>query len=84
MRVGVPVCGQEAEGQEVNRITFRPGDLAGPLAEWCEKHGQTPSEATRTALARMLRVEAPAMDGREENMRRINAAKRTAKRKGRK
>jgi hypothetical protein len=67
-----------------DRVTVRLGDLAGLLAEWCERHGQTPSEATRTALARMLRAEAPAMDGREENMRRINAAKRTAKRKRRK
>ncbi|NBW19790.1 MAG: hypothetical protein EBR82_68635 [Caulobacteraceae bacterium] len=66
-----------------DRITLRIGDLAGPLSRWCERHGQTPSEATRTALARMLRVEAPAMEGRQEHIAKVNAAKR-AKRKGRK
>lgn len=64
-----------------DRITIRVGDLSEPLAAWCERHEQTPSEATRTALARMLRVEEPAMDGREEHIARINAAKRAAKRK---
>jgi hypothetical protein len=67
-----------------DRITIRVGDLSGPLAAWCERHRQTPSEATRAALARMLRVEAPAMDGREWHIARINAAKRVAKRKRRK
>jgi hypothetical protein len=67
-----------------DRITIRVGDLAGPLSQWCERHGQTPSEATRTALARMLRVEAPAMDGRQEHIARVNASRRAAKRKRRK
>jgi len=44
-----------------NRITFRPGDLAEPLTAYCEQHGVTPSEATRLALAKMLKVEPPQM-----------------------
>ncbi len=44
-----------------DRITFRPGELAGPLAAYCEKHGTTPSDAIRLALSRLLRVEAPEM-----------------------
>ena len=44
-----------------DRITFRPGPLAGPLAAYCEQHGTTPSDAIRLALSRLLRVEAPEM-----------------------
>ena len=44
-----------------DRITFRLGPLAGPLADYCEKHGTTPSEAIRLALSRLLRVEMPEM-----------------------
>jgi hypothetical protein len=45
----------------VDRITFRIGSLAGPMAAYCERHGTTPSEAVRLALSRLLRVEAPEM-----------------------
>jgi hypothetical protein len=44
-----------------DRITFRLGPLAGPMAEYCKKHGVTPSEAIRMALANMLRVKVPKM-----------------------
>jgi len=44
-----------------DRITFRLGPLAGPMAAYCEKHGTTPSEAIRLALSRLLRVDAPEM-----------------------
>jgi hypothetical protein len=44
-----------------DRITFRLGPLAGPMAEYCKKHGVTPSEAIRMALAKMLRVKVPKM-----------------------
>ena len=33
-----------------DRITFRLGPLAGPLAVYCEKHGTTPSDVIRAAL----------------------------------
>jgi hypothetical protein len=44
-----------------DRITFRLGPLAGPMSDYCKKHGVTPSEATRLALAKMLRVKVPQM-----------------------
>jgi hypothetical protein len=44
-----------------DRITFRLGPLAGPMADYCKKHGVTPSEAIRQALAKMLRVKVPEM-----------------------
>jgi hypothetical protein len=43
------------------RLTFRLGPLAGPMAAYCQKHGTTPSEVIRLALSRLLRVEAPEM-----------------------
>lgn len=42
-------------------ISFRPGSLAGPLREWCDKHGETPSNAIRIALAKLLRTDTPEM-----------------------
>lgn len=44
-----------------DRITFRLGSLAGPLAAYCKKHGTTPSDAIRLAVAKMLRVKVPDM-----------------------
>jgi hypothetical protein len=45
----------------IDRITFRLGSLAGPMAAYCEKHEITPSEAIRKAVARLLHVEPPEM-----------------------
>ena len=44
-----------------DRLTFRPGTLAGPLAAWCESNGATPSDAIRVALSLMLNVPPPSM-----------------------
>jgi hypothetical protein len=44
-----------------DRVTFRLGPLAEPLASYCEKHGTTPSDVIRMALAKMLRVKVPKM-----------------------
>ena len=44
-----------------DRITFRLGPLAGPLAAYLKKHGTTPSDAIRAALAKRLGVNAPEM-----------------------
>lgn len=44
-----------------DRITFRLGPLAGPLAAYCEKNGTTLSEAIRLALSTLLLVETPEM-----------------------
>jgi hypothetical protein len=44
-----------------DRITFRLGSLAFPLAAYCSEYKTTPSDVIRLALSRMLRVEAPEM-----------------------
>ena len=70
-------------GDEMNdRVTLRLGPLAALLAAHCERHGTTPSDVIRAALAANLRVAAPAMEGHVETIKRVNAAKRT-KRRGR-
>lgn len=43
------------------RISLRLGPLAGPLRAWCDKHGKTPSEAARVAIAKMLGTKPPPM-----------------------
>jgi hypothetical protein len=45
----------------IDRITFRLGSLAEPLAAYCKKHGTTPSDAIRLAVAKLLRVAPPDM-----------------------
>lgn len=71
-----------------DRITFRLGPLAGPMAAYCEKHGTTPSEAIRKAVARLLHVKAPEMPQGNPGIAgqaAVGAAARwKAKRKGRK
>lgn len=42
-----------------DRITFRPGNLAGPLAAWCDANNATPSDAIRLALSQLLGIEVP-------------------------
>jgi antitoxin component of RelBE/YafQ-DinJ toxin-antitoxin module len=44
-----------------DRVTFRLGPLARPLSAYCEKHGTTPSEAIRMALAKLLSAKVPKM-----------------------
>jgi hypothetical protein len=71
-----------------DRITFRLGPLAGPMAAYCERHGITPSEAIRKAVARLLHVEAPEMPQGNPGIGDLAAdgaaARWKAKRKGRK
>lgn len=45
------------------KISFRPGDLAGPMAERIEATQETPSEYLRRVVAADLGVEAPEMRG---------------------
>jgi hypothetical protein len=66
-----------------SRISLFVGPLAAPLEQWCERHQKTPSEATRTALSKLLRVEQPAMEGHVETIKRVNAAKRTKRKASR-
>jgi hypothetical protein len=51
------------------KFTVRLGDLRQPLEAWCDKHDETPSEAVRLAVAKLLGVEPPAMDGHLANLR---------------
>lgn len=44
-----------------DRITFRPGPLAGALGKRLDLTGETPSEYIRRLIADELGVEAPAM-----------------------
>jgi len=78
----------DAGGNSVSdRITFRLGPLAGPLAAYCEQHGTTPSEAIRLALSRLMRVEAPEMTPGNPDIgeqAEAGAAARWKKRRGRK
>jgi hypothetical protein len=51
-----------SESVDLNdRITFRLGPLAEPLAAYCEKHCITPSDAIRMALAKLLSAKVPKM-----------------------
>lgn len=45
----------------MEKLTIRLGPLAGPLAERCERTGETPSEVVRKALARLLGEPLPEM-----------------------
>jgi hypothetical protein len=65
------------------KMTLRLGDLRQPLEDWCNKHNVSPSEAMRTALASMLGVEPPAMDGNLANLKQyaIPKAKRKVRRR---
>ena len=70
-----------------DRVTFRLGSLAEPLAAYCEKHGTTPSEAIRLALSRLLRVDVPEMTPGNPHIgeqAEAGAKARWKKRKGRK
>ena len=71
----------------VDRITFRLGPLAGPMAAYCDKHGTTPSKAIRLALSTLLRVDVPEMTPGNPDIgeqAEAGAAARWKKRKGRK
>ena len=70
-----------------DRLTFRLGPLAGPLAAYCEKHDTTPSETIRLALSRLLRVDVPEMTPGNPDIgeqAEAGAAARWKKRRGRK
>lgn len=58
-----------------DKITFRPGNLAGPLVTYCDKHGLTPSAAVRKALSEMLEKPEPSMDGNVKNLRQYREAR---------
>jgi hypothetical protein len=70
-----------------DRVTFRLGSLAEPLAAYCKKHGTTPSDAIRLAVAKLLRVATPEMPPGNPDIgeqAEAGAKARWKKRKGRK
>ena len=52
-----------------HRITVDLGPLHERLQSHCEATGQRPSEVVREALAKMLRVKPPRMDGNVANLK---------------
>lgn len=62
----------------MDRITFRLGELAGPLAIRCQTTGERPSDVVRLALARELGQPVPRLRGQLKNLRQYR--KRPAKR----
>ena len=52
-----------------HRITVDLGPLYSRLQSHCEATGQRPSEVVREAVAKLLKVKAPKMDGQIKNLR---------------
>ena len=52
-----------------HRITVDLGPLYSRLQSHCEATGQRPSEVVREAVAKLLRVKPPRMDGQVKNLR---------------
>lgn len=52
-----------------HRITVDLGPLYSRLESHCESTGQRPSEVVRIAVAKLLKVKPPKMDGNVANLR---------------
>jgi hypothetical protein len=68
------------------KISVRLGDLREPVGDWCDKHGTSPSEFTRVAIAEKLGREAPTMQAGnpiigQQAIERAKKRKRTKKAK---
>ena len=59
------------------KITFRPGALAGAMAKWCKREDCTPSQLIRDAIAEYLEVESPDMP--QGNPKAAKQAKKAAR-----
>jgi hypothetical protein len=58
------------------KISFRPGSLAGPMARKLDETGETPSVYVRRLIAEDCGRKPPAMDGHIKTLRRVNRDKR--------
>ena len=58
------------------KITFRPGNLAGAMAKRLAETSETPSAYLRRLTADDLGCEPPAMDGHIKTLKRVNRDKR--------
>ena len=57
------------------KLTFRPGNLAGPMVKRLAKTGETPSEYMRRLIADDLGRKPPKMDGHIKTIERVNRGK---------
>lgn len=63
------------------KITFRPGNLAGPMGERITETGETPSAYLRRVVAADLGTETPEMRGNLATLKQFaNPKKKRAKR----
>lgn len=60
------------------KLTFRPGSLADPMAERMKADDIGASKLIRRALAAYLAAPEPRMDGHKQQMKRINEERKTS------
>jgi hypothetical protein len=58
------------------KISFRPGNLAGAMAKKLNETGETPSVYVRRLIAEDCGEKPPAMDGHIRTLQRVNRNKR--------
>lgn len=63
-----------------DKISFRPGNLAGPMAERITETGETPSEYLRRVVASDIGIDTPEMRGNLATLRQF-APKKPKRRK---
>lgn len=63
------------------KISFRPGNLAGPMGERITETGETPSAYLRRVVAADLGTETPEMRGNLATLRQFATPKRKPKRR---
>lgn len=61
-----------------DKITFRPGSLAGPMAHKLEETGETPSNYVRRLIAEDCDRKPPKMDGHIKVLNEVNKRKKKA------
>jgi len=60
------------------KITFRPGSLAGPMSRKLEETQETPSEYLRRLVAEDCDRKPPKMDGHIKVLKEVNKRKKKA------
>ena len=61
-----------------DKISFRPGSLAGPMARKLDETGETPSNYVRRLIAEDCDREPPKMDGHIKVLKEVNKRKKKA------
>lgn len=56
-----------------DRLTIRLGSLRPAIEESCDKHGLTPSELIREAVAAYLGVDVPELEAGNPNFKKVDA-----------